>query len=454
MQGSTSLVRKFRALRAGALTILAVMAITAHAPLALAAQSATEAIFAHQHLGAASCASSACHGANQRAADARILLNEFSVWQQTDPHAKTYATLGSAASRAIAAKLGLGDPSKAKVCLDCHTDNPPAAAQGDKFLITDGVGCEACHGGSERWIATHTDQKRARSETLAEGLYPTEQPVARARLCLSCHMGTPDRMITHRIMGAGHPRLSFELDTFTWLNPHYEIDADYVARKGDFNGARDWAVGQGIAASNLLAILVDEQKGWTGIFPELVLFDCHACHRLMSGKQWGPRPGTGLGPGTVRLNDSNLVMFRHVLAVVDRAAADDLGTATRALHQATLVSRERTFSAARSLQGKIEAALTQVAAHEFGPDTLGQVLDSMIRDADRGEFRDFAAAEQAALAAQSVVVAFETAKQLSDADAASLRAGVDRVYAAVDKEDAYRMGAFVDALKALRASAR
>jgi hypothetical protein len=156
----------------------------------------------------------------------------------------------------------------------------------------------------------------------------------------------------------------------------------------------------------------------------------------------------------VRLNDSNLVMFRHVLAVVDRAAADDLGTATRALHQATLVSRERTFSAARSLQGKIEAALTQVAAHEFGPDTLGQVLDSMIRDADRGEFRDFAAAEQAALAAQSVVVAFETAKQLSDADAASLRAGVDRVYAAVDKEDAYRMGAFVDALKALRASAR
>lgn len=410
-------------------------------------------IFAHKHMGPATCASSVCHGANQRAADAAILLNEFSVWQQTDPHAKSYATLGNADSQRIASKLGLGDPQKAEVCLACHVDNPPQDKRGEKFLLTDGVGCEACHGGAERWLSSHTDSKRNRTESLAEGLYPTEQPVARAKVCLSCHMGTRDRMITHRIMGAGHPRLSFELDTFTWLNPHYEIDADYVKRKGEFNGARDWAIGQGISAVNLLDILTDESKGWTGIFPELVLFDCHACHRTMSGKQWGPRPGTGLGPGVVRLNDANMVMFRHVLGVVDGKASADVLAGTRALHQATLVSRERTFAAARSLKSLIEGQLDKVAAHDFGPDTLGQVIGSLVKDAERGEFRDFAAAEQAALAAQSVVVAFETAKQLGDADAAGLRAGVDRVYAAVEKEDAYNMAKFVDALKALRAAA-
>ena len=43
--------------------------------------------------------------------------------------------------------------------------------------------------------------------------------------------------------------------------------------------------------------------------------------------------------------------------------------------------------------------------------------------------------------------------QLGDADAAGLRAGVDRVYAAVEKEDAYSMSRFVEALKALRAAA-
>lgn len=421
--------------------------------LPLMAAGAVEAVFAHQHLGPASCASSVCHGANQRASSARILLNEFSVWQQTDPHAKSFATLGGADAQRIAQKLGLGDAQKAEVCLDCHVDNPPAAQRGEKFLLSDGVGCEACHGGAEKWIATHTDSKRERSQSLAEGLYPTEQPVARAKLCMSCHVGTRDRMITHRIMGAGHPRLSFELDTFTWLNPHYEIDQDYIDRKGQFNGARDWAIGQGVAAINALDILTDEKKGWVGIFPELVLFDCHACHRLMSGRQWGPRASTGLGPGVVRLNDANLVMFRHVLGIVDAKAAEDLLAATRALHQATQVSRERTFAAANALKSKIEAQLDKVAAHEFGPETLGQVLSSLLRDAERGEFRDFTSAEQAALAAQSVVVAFETAKQLGEADSAGLKAGIDRVYAAVEKEDAYNMGKFVDALKALRAAA-
>lgn len=422
--------------------------------LPLYAAGAVEQIFAHKHLGPATCASSVCHGANQRGANSDILLNEFSVWQQTDPHAKSYATLGTAESKRIATKLGLGDPRSAAVCLDCHTDHPAEAMRGDKFLMTDGVGCEACHGGAEKWISTHTEANRDRALSISEGLYPTDQPVARAKLCLSCHMGTRDRMITHRIMGAGHPRLSFELDTFTWLNPHYEIDQDYVRRKGEFNGARDWAIGQGISAVNLLDILTDERKGWNGIFPELVLFDCHACHRPMSGRQWGPRPGTGLGPGVVRLNDANLVMFRHVLSVVDPRASEDILAGTRALHQATLVSRDRTFAAANALKAKVDGQLDKVAAYEFGPDTLGKVLDSLIRDADRGEFRDFAGAEQAALAAQSVVVAFETARQLGDADAAGLRAGVDRLYASVEREDAYNMGNFVSALKALRAIAR
>jgi hypothetical protein len=441
------------AVRPGWASILGLLTLFA-ATGASGADSVTAAIFAHAHLGPATCASSTCHGANQRASGARILLNEYSVWQQTDPHAKSYATLAGKESRAIAAKLGLGDPTTAPACLACHVDHPPADRRGEKFLITDGVGCEACHGGAEQWISSHVDRSRPRGATLAEGRYPTEDAVARAKLCLSCHMGTPDRMITHEIMGAGHPRLSFELDTFTWLNPHYEIDADYIERKGEFNGARDWAIGQGVAASNLLEILLDEQRGWHGIFPELVLFDCHACHRPMSGKQWGPRPGTGLGPGVVRINDANLVMYRHVLAAVDRAAADELGQATRALHQATLVSRERTFVAARAVRTKIEASLARVAAHRFGPETLGQVLDSMLRDAERGEFRDFAAAEQAALAAQSVVVAFEAARQLSEEQAGPLRSAVDRLYSTVEKEDAYRMAAFTEALRGLRAAVR
>jgi hypothetical protein len=421
----------------------------------LLAAGTVEQIATHKHLGVASCASSVCHGATQAFKESNVMQNEFALWQEFDPHAtKAWQALTGAEGQAIARKLGLGDATTAKVCLDCHADNVPADKRGEKFQITDGVGCEACHGGSEQWISSHAEKSATHADNLARGLYPTENPVQRAELCLSCHMGTRDRMITHRIMGAGHPRLAFELDTFTWLNPHYQIDDDYIARKGDWNGVRDWAVGQGVAAANLLDVLLDEQAGFDGIFPELVLFDCHACHKPMSAGKWAPRQGTGLGPGAVRLNDANLVMFRLVLSVVDKSAADRVLAQTRALHQATRRDRAATLAAARTLAQTIREVLPKVGAFAFDAGTLEPIIASVLADAERGEFRDFAAAEQAAMAVQSVVIAFKNAGALDEARANALQARVDALYATVEREDAYAMGPFVAALRDVRAAAR
>lgn len=419
-----------------------------------AAAAALDEIAAHKHMGVATCSNSVCHGATQPFKESNVWQNEFGRWQEYDPHAtRAYQALQGAEGQAIARKLGLGDATQAQACLDCHADNVPASMRGERFQIDDGVGCEACHGGAEQWLSSHADKGVSHADNLAKGLYPTEDPVKRAELCLSCHMGMPGRMITHRIMGAGHPRLSFELDTFTWLNPHYEIDDDYIARKGEFNGVRDWGVGQGVAAASLLETLLDARHGWNGIFPELVLFDCHACHRRMDGGQWAPRQGTGLGPGVVRLNDSNLVMFRHVLAVVDGAAAQRVRQQTRDLHQATTVGRDATAAAATRLRDSVRALLPQVAAYRFEAASLGPILDSLLSDAERGEFRDFAAAEQAAMAASSVIVAFETAKALAPEQAEALKAKVDVVFAKVENENAYSMSAFVAALRELRRAA-
>jgi hypothetical protein len=421
--------------------------------IGMATTSAVSAIESHKHLGVASCSNSVCHGASQPFRDSNVLQNEFAVWQEFDPHAKAWQTLGSDASKAIARKLGIGDPASAKVCLDCHADSISPELRGDRFQVSDGVGCESCHGGSELWLNAHADRSVTHSENLKNGMFPTDEPVARARLCLSCHMGTADRMITHRIMGAGHPRLSFELDTFTWLHPHYKIGEAWTKRKGEWNGVRDWAVGQGVAAENLLELVTDEKAGWKGIFPELVLFDCHACHRLMSGKKWGPRQGTGLGPGVVRLNDSNILMFRHVLAPVDKAAAARVLEQTRALHQATTQSREATFAAARRLHDTIDGLLPTVAAFNYGPESLDSILASIEADAERGEYRDYASAEQVAMAAQSVVVAFENDGKVDGEKATQLRSRLDSLYATIKNEDSWSPQSFRSALAALRAAA-
>jgi hypothetical protein len=434
-------------------TALLVVMLALSPVLAMAAPSAVSAIESHKHLGVASCSNSVCHGASQPFRDSNVLQNEFAVWQEFDPHAKAWQTLNSDASRSIAAKLGIGDPAAAKVCLDCHADSIAAENRGERFQLSDGVGCESCHGGAELWLNAHADRSVSHAENVKNGLYPTDQPVARARLCLSCHMGTADRMITHRIMGAGHPRLSFELDTFTWLHPHYKIGEAWTKRKGEWNGVRDWAVGQGVAAENLLDLVLDDRAGWQGIFPELVLFDCHACHRLMSGRKWGPRQGTGLGPGVVRLNDANLVMFRHVLAPVDKAAAERLLEQTRALHRATTQSREATMAAARKLNASVEALLPVVSAFNYGADSLDSILASIEADAKRGEYRDYASAEQVAMAAQSVVVAFENDGKVDADKAALLRSKLDALYAVIKDENSWSVQGFNSALAALRAAA-
>ena len=234
------------------------------------------------HLGVASCAGSTCHG-RLEADGAVVRQDEVLRWQEPSSpagkHSQAYSALLGQRSAQIARNLGIGKASSAPMCLGCHAD--PAASRGNNFQLADGVGCEACHGGASNWIASHYAVGASHAKNVARGMTPLENPKVRAGVCLDCHFGSAaqGQFVNHRIMAAGHPRISFELDLFSSLQQHHDEDADYVARKRRTDNVQLWAVGQALALKRSLDLYASASRGTEGVFPEFYFFDCHSCHR-------------------------------------------------------------------------------------------------------------------------------------------------------------------------------
>lgn len=401
-----------------------------------------------KHLGAVTCASSLCHGSVPAWKESPILQNEYVTWSRVDKHAtRAWQVLFDERSRRIVANLGLEQPAhEAKLCVDCHGHRPPPQSRGERFQHADGIQCEACHGPAEGWIRSHVAPGATHRGNLGRGLYPTSDPVALARLCLSCHVGNADKFVTHRIMGAGHPRMSFELDTFAQTQPpHFVPDADWQERKGDWDPVRLWAIGQALAAREMVEVLLDPKRSRDGLFPELVVFDCHACHHAMSDRRWTPRTGS---PGRIRLNDGHFLMLRQVARVaLPPAQADGVAQRIAALHRAVAGDGGDPLDEARRLRSAIDELVPRLAARRFGAVDLRAMVGAVVTDGASGLYGDYSGAEQATMAVGSLLAWLAKNGGLADVRAAN--AALDRLHATVVDDEKYRPDAFRAALAQL-----
>lgn len=262
-----------------------------------------------KYLGAATCASSNCHGSVNPRTATTVLQNEYVTWQKADAHSKAYQTLLSEDSKIIARHLGIPEAHKSKECLSCHSTG--GSKHGEKFKVEDGVSCEACHGASEGWLKSHVEKGNSHWDNVSNGLVDLSTAGRQTTLCLSCHYGDQNRSVTHRLIGAGHPRLTFELDTFTAIMPkHWEVDADYRERKGDYSPFEGWLTSQLLRSKQVLAHL--KSPSVEGFFPELSLYNCSSCHHNLKTEEWKRRDYKGR-PGEVALNISSLRMLAVVL---------------------------------------------------------------------------------------------------------------------------------------------
>ena len=400
-------------------------------------------------LGVVTCASALCHGSIASWNGSSVNQNEYVVWSRLDKHARAYNLLLNEKSRRIAANLALPEPAhQSRVCLDCHAHVPANAAPAHK--VSDGIGCEGCHGPAERWIASHTEPEASHRANLANGLYPSDQPLARARLCLSCHFGTADKYVSHRIMAAGHPRMSFEMETFTNLQPaHFKVDADYIARKGHFDGVRIWAIGQAVAVGTQIDILLDPRRGRDGAFPELTLFDCHACHHPMADTRWKPvgNFGRSISPGLVRLNDSSMLMLRLILRQIDPPLGERFVQGVAQLNHAVAGTGDM-VERARAVKALADEAAQRIVRTGVTIEHLRGMALALVDDGIAGAYADYAGAEQAAMALGSVVNTLHKLGQLKSA--ASLNQGLAQLRAGLVQDEAYKPGDFQNRLRTFR----
>ena len=409
----------------------------------------------HETLGTVTCASSLCHGSIRLWKDSNVLQNEYITWSRIDKHARAYNVLLNERSQRIAKNLNLKQPAhESKVCLDCHAHVVPVERRGERFKITDGVTCESCHGPAQKWVKTHVEPDNPamvqHAKNIEDGMYETSDAVSRAKLCMSCHYGNQDKLVTHRIMGAGHPRMSFELDTFTEIAPkHFVIDKDYGERKKVWDGAKTWAIGQALAVSETMTILADPKRGRDGVFPELVLFDCHACHHPMSENRWKPKTafGPSISPGLVRLNDSSMLMLRAITRALNPELGDRVVAQTQKLHRA-IAGEGEAFVEAAALKKLAQETVPVMASTTFSNQTMAAVLSRLIEDGVQGTYSDYAAAEQATLAIGSVGAYL--AKQGAMASPQKFNASLKKLTASLAKDEQYKPREFEALLKDLR----
>jgi hypothetical protein len=400
-----------------------------------------------KYTGPGSCSSPSCHGGVQARDQTTVLQNEYSTWVVRDKHAHAFTNLTNPVGARIAKIMGLPSPDTAPRCLACHALDVPADQRARTFDLTDGVGCENCHGPASAWLGPHTTRGWKYEKSLEIGLYDTRDLVKRSEKCLTCHLGTPEKTVDHELIAAGHPDLYFELDSFmAVMPPHWkEVDTD------PWFAVRAMGVGQAVQLREQLKRVARESQ--SGIWPEYAELDCFACHHNLTAAKdsWRQDRGyAGRRPGNPPFNLSRYVVLSHVIQDADPGATRDLKAGIDQVYAGVTALNSNRLQVASEAASTSELAARIAArlnAMRFDPPQTLRLLKSMAADgagiAEQGE----RAAEQATMALDSLFIAYTKNGKL--ANDAQIRAGINGLFQQLNDPSAYNGFQFAAAMKSL-----
>jgi len=309
-----------------------------------------------------------CHGQlgpNAAVLPEFALMNESALFSNDDKHAIAYKLLlaeGGLGQR-MAAKLKIAKLSEAQQCLTCHAGTSARDPRTPEPEFPDsGVSCETCHGPSSEWDGPHRKADfRAKpiEDKIKLGMNDVRDPMRRAQLCYSCHIGNADegRVVTHEMYAAGHPPLpGIEVETFIAAMPtHSRI----FQEKGDFKFRKEY-----IAANHIQDVSPDAMPRTKGVLvggimalsrslelyakksgpaqgTDFAMFDCQACHHELRVPTWRQTRSRVGRPGRPHLPEWPTVLAGVAVAQLDPKAGSEL-------------------------QGKLDALARAMSARPFG----------------------------------------------------------------------------------------
>jgi hypothetical protein len=400
--------------------------------------------------GPGACAASNCHGGVQPKTITRIPQNEYSIWAAQDKHARAYNVLSNPTSVRMGKILKLANaPNTSEKCLVCHALYVPKEARATTFQLDDGVSCENCHGPAVGWLGPHTTKGWKHEQSLKLGMYDTRNLISRTEKCLSCHLGTKDKQVDHEMIAAGHPDLTFELDSFSAVMPRHWKPAQDTS---PWFNVQEWAVGQAVQLREDLNRL--DRRVSAPNWPEFAELECFQCHHSLTKPEdsWRQARGyPGRRPGVPAWNSARYVVFRHVATEVNPEVGKQLNASLDKVSEliGNWGSKDQLAATSQQAAGLANQIAEQLQRQQYDADLTARVMQSIAADAQVISLDGERSAEQAAMALDSLSIAY--AKNNKGVNEPDLRAAINKLFQQLDNPSAYNAPQFAAQMQRVRA---
>jgi len=408
----------------------------------------TNAPVAGKYVGPGTCSATACHGGVQPRSLTLVLQNEYSTWVTKDAHFKALHSLDNAVAQRMGRILGIDNPATSPKCLACHALAVPPELKLREFDV-EGVSCESCHGPASGWLESHMLKGWTHEKSIALGMLDLRDATRRSEKCLSCHLGTADNQVDHKMIAAGHPDLVFELDSYSAIQPpHWKPAPD------PNDDVRLWAVGQAIQLRESLKRLARHAQG--AGWPEFSEYSCFSCHHSLTKPETSWRQARGYphrSPGSPPWDSAHYVVFRVLARDVDANASQQLETQMETLYQlaSNLHSAPQAIVdnavAGSELANRFAVELAQAT---FDKARAARLLKAISDQGDSIANEDTRSAEQAAMALDTIFLSYE--KQASAHP--QVRAAIDGLFQELTNPSSYDAPRFSAQMRKVSAALR